>query len=67
MPSPTQQPYEDSRLTPIVPILQYHSGVVGADMKHQPRENPKEPHEECPQKFMPVRLLPREDRPVSEN
>jgi hypothetical protein len=41
MPSPTQQLYEDWRLTPMVRILQYHSGVVGADMKYQPRENPR--------------------------
>jgi hypothetical protein len=34
--------------------------------KHQPRENPEEPHEECPQKFVPVCLLSREDRPASE-
>jgi hypothetical protein len=66
MPSPTQQLYEDWRLTPMVRILQYHSGSWGGH-EHQPRENPKEPHEECPQRFMPVRLLPREDRPVSEN
>jgi hypothetical protein len=41
MPSPTQQLYEDWRLTPIVPILQYpaRSGIALGRHEHQLRES----------------------------